>query len=77
MKGQTSIEELYDVLKRTPYGLRDGYISVLLAFELRDYENVSIYFHGSEHDYCEEELLKALESPEDYSLYICNWTDRN
>ena len=75
MKGQTSIKELYDVLKRTPYGLRDGYISVLLAYELRNYENISIYFHGSEHDYCEEELLKALESPEDYSLYICNWSE--
>ena len=74
MKGQSSIKELYDVLKRTPYGLRDGYISILLAYELRDYENISIYFHGSEHDYCEEELLKALECPEDYSLYICNWS---
>lgn len=75
MKGQISIKELYDVLKKPPYGLRDGYISVLLAYELRDYENISIYFHGSEHDYCEEELLKALESSEDYSLYICNWSE--
>lgn len=75
MNGQTSIKELYDVLKKTPYGLRDGYISVLLAYELRSYENVSIYFHGSEHDYCEEELLKALESPEDYSMYICHWSE--
>lgn len=75
INGQTSIKELYDVLKKTPYGLRDGYISVLLAYELRDHENISIYFHGSEHDYCEEELLKALESPEDYSLYICNWSE--
>lgn len=73
--GQTSIKELYDVLKKAPYGLRDGYISVLLSYQLRDYENISIYFHGSEHDYCEEELLKALESPEDYSLYICNWSE--
>lgn len=75
MRGQTGIKELYDVLKRTPYGLRDGYISVLLAYKLRDYENISIYFHGSENDYCEEELLKALDSPEDYSLYICNWSE--
>ncbi len=73
IKGQTCFMELYDKLKRAPYGLRDGYISVLLAFELRKYENISIYFHGTEHDYCEEELLKALESPEDYCLYICNW----
>lgn len=74
LKGQVSLFELYDKLKRPPYGLRDGYISVLLAYELRQFENVSIYFHGSEHDYCEEELLKALSSPEDYSFYICNWT---
>lgn len=75
LKGQVSFSDLYDILKKPPYGLRDGYISVLIAYELRQYENISIYFHGSEHDYCEEELIKSLESPEDYSLYICNWTD--
>ena len=73
-KGQVVLMDLYDKLKKPPYGLRNGYISILLAYELRQYENVSIYFHGSEHDYCEEELLKALDNPEDYSLYICNWT---
>lgn len=74
VKGQVVLSELYDMLKKEPFGLRDGYISVLLAYELRAYENISIYFHGSEHDYCEDELLKALDSPEDYSIYICNWT---
>lgn len=76
IKGQLSFRELYDVLKNPPYGLRDGYIPVLLAYKLRDYDNISIYFHGSEHDYCEEELLKALESPKNYSLYICNWSEK-
>lgn len=75
LKGQVSFSELYDSLKKPPYGLRDGYISILLAYELKQYENISIYFHGSEHDYCEDELIKALDSPEDYSLYICNWTE--
>lgn len=74
IQGQVALIDLYDKLKKPPYGLRDGYISILLAYELRQYENISIYFHGSEHDYCEEELLKALDSPEDYSLYICIWT---
>lgn len=74
IKGQVSFSEIYEKLKEPPYGLRDGYISVLIAYELRQYKNISIYFHGSEHDYCEEELLKALDSPENYSLYICNWT---
>lgn len=74
IQGQVALIDLYDKLKKPPYGLRDGYISILLAYELRQYENISIYFHGSEHDYCEEELLKALDNPEDYSLYICIWT---
>lgn len=74
VKGQVVLSELYDMFKKEPFGLRDGYISVLLAYELRAYENISIYFHGSEHDYCEDELLKALDSPQDYSIYICNWT---
>lgn len=74
VKGQVALADLYDKLKKPPYGLRDGYISVLLAYELRQYKNISIYFHGSEHDYCEDELLKALDNPEDFSLYICNWS---
>lgn len=74
IKGQVVLSELYDTLKKEPFGVRDGYISVLLAYELKAYENVSIYFHGCEHDYCEDELLKALDSPEDYTIYICNWT---
>lgn len=72
---QTSINELYDELKRPPYGLRDGYISILLANELRSYGNVSLYFHGNERDYSTEELQNALEAPEDYALYISNWSD--
>ena len=74
VKGQVAFQELYEQLKKPPFGLRDGYLSVLLAYELRKYENVSLYFHGMEHDYCGEELLMALENPEDYSLYLCNWS---
>ena len=58
-----------------PYGLRDGMIPVLLAYALRDYQNVSLYFHGNEHSYTEEELVKALSEPENYTLFICNWKE--
>ena len=71
--GRVVLNDLYDVLKSEPYGLRDGYIAVILAYEFRKFENISIYFHGSEHDYCEEELLKALLKPNDYSFYISDW----
>ncbi len=73
--GKKPLSELYQTLKEEPYGLRDGYISILLAYALQDYENVSLYFHGKEHDYTAEELVLALEKTEDYSLYICNWSN--
>lgn len=69
------LNELYQMLKAEPYGLRDGCIPVLLAYMLRSYQNVSLYFHGTEHSYTAEELVKALEQPENYTLYICNWNE--
>ena len=72
-KGQYELRKIYEKLKQEPYGLRDGYIPVLLAFAMREYHNVSIYFHGTEHDYTEEEFVKALAESENYSIYICNW----
>lgn len=67
------LSELYKTLKAEPFGLRDGYIPVLLAYALRRYQNVSLYFHGNEHSYTGEELVKALEESENYTLFICNW----
>ena len=67
------LEDLYKALKSEPFGLRDGYIPVLVAYALRDYQNVSLYFHGTEHSYSSEELVKALTEAENYSLFICNW----
>ena len=72
-QGPYELSKIYEKLKQEPYGLRDGYIPVLLAFAMRDYQNVSIYFHGTEHDYTEEELVKALSESENYTIYICNW----
>lgn len=74
-KAPVSINELYEVLKKPPYGLRDGYMSLLLAYELSQYDNISLSFHGADRDYSSEEFLKAFENPEDYSLFICNWSE--
>ena len=71
--GRLHLSELYKRLKSEPFGLRDGYIPVLVAYALKKYQNVSLYFHGNEHSYTGEELIKALEEPENYSLFICNW----
>ncbi len=69
------LKVLYEALKAEPFGLRDGYIPVLVAYALKSYQNVSLYFHGTEHSYTEEELTKALSEPENYSLFICNWNE--
>lgn len=74
-KAPVSVNELYEELKKPPYGLRDGYMSLLLAYELSQYENISLSFHGADRDYSSEEFLKAFENPEDYSLFICNWSE--
>jgi hypothetical protein len=69
------MSELYRLLKGEPFGLRDGYIPVLVSYALKKYQNVSIYFHGNEHSYSVDELIKALEEPENYTLFICNWNE--
>lgn len=73
IKAKRPIAELYEDLKNPPYGLRDGYIPVLIANELKKYENVSFYFHENEKDYSVETLLDAFNKPEEYTLYICDW----
>ncbi len=69
------LSELYQTLKKPPYGLRDGYIPLLLAYELKEYSNVSLSFHGADRDYCAEELIKAFDNPDDYALFISSWED--
>lgn len=74
-KMPVSLNELYTKLKKPPYGLRDGFIPLLLACELKSYNNVSLSFHGADRDYTAEELIKAFDNPEDYSIFICNWEE--
>lgn len=72
------LNDLYSILKKPPYGLRDGFIPILLAYELKDYSNIALSFHRADRDYCAEELVKAFENPEDYTLFICDWkADQN
>lgn len=75
IKAQVPVEDIYKKLKEPPYGLRDGYIPVLMANELKKYENVSFYFHEIEKDYSTDTLLEALSKPSEYNLYICDWDD--
>ena len=75
IKAKRPLSEIYETLKEPPYGLRDGYIPVLLAYALRGYENVSLYFHDEEREYSTITLLEAFAHPSDYYIYICSWDD--
>lgn len=75
IRAQRSLSELVNILKDEPFGLRDGYIPLLVANVLTKYQNVGIYFHGAEKEYSAEEVLKACENPEDYYIYLCDWTE--
>lgn len=70
-----AFKELYEILKKQPFGMRDGCIPVVLAYALRKYQYVSLYFHGNERAYTAEELVQAVSQPDDYTLFVCNWTD--
>ena len=73
--GKLPLKNLYNSLKSEPFGLRDGYIPIIVAFALKKYQNVSLYFHEVEHSYSGEELSKALEDADNYTLFICNWNE--
>lgn len=38
------VSDLYQLLKEKPFGLRDGYIPVLVAYALRQYQSISNLF---------------------------------
>ena len=73
--GRLPLKQLYKALKSEPFGLRDGYIPIIVAYALKEYQNVSLYFHEVEHSYSGEELTKALEDADNYTLFICNWNE--
>ncbi len=74
-KAPACLENLYSKLKKAPYGLRDGYMPLLLAFELQNQKNISLSFHGADREFSSDEFLKAFDNPEDYSIFICQWDE--
>lgn len=73
-KEPTNLGEIYSVLKSSPYGLRDGYIPVLFANQLKQYSNVFLSFHGQEKELTAETLLSAFQNVNEYSLSLSRWT---
>lgn len=68
---KSSFEELYDVLRRPPYGMRKGIIPLFVVYVLRKYkENTIIYYKGKEVELSAQVLSAINDTPADYSLML-------
>lgn len=74
-KGNVEFGELYNTLKRPPFGLRDGYISLLLACVLMPHKkSLIISSHGSEQELTAELFEEIVRRPSDFSFTVADWT---
>lgn len=69
--------DLYAELKSAPYGLRDGYLSLLLANALLQHrKSLIISSHGSEQELTVELFEDIVKRPDDFSFTIASWTKK-
>lgn len=74
-KGTIEFSEVYTTLKQSPYGLRDGYLSLLFANVLVPYKkSLIISSHGSEQELSAELFEEIVRRPHDYSFTVADWT---
>lgn len=74
-EGAIDVSELYRELKQTPYGLRDGYLSILFArFLVPHKRSLIITSHGVEQELTAELFEELVRRPKDYSFTIASWS---
>lgn len=77
-KGKTenvSFEDLYTQLKEPPFGLRNGYLSLLLSHVLMPYrKSLLINSHGVEQEITVDLFEEIIKRPADYSFTIADWS---
>lgn len=67
--------ELYERLKQPPFGLRDGYLSLLFAQLLYPHKKALIISsHNVEQELTVELFEEIIRRPKDYSFTIASWT---
>ena len=66
--------DLYVALKSEPFGLRDGYLSMLIASSLLAHrKTLIITSHGTEQELTAELFEEIIKRPGDYSFSIAGW----
>ncbi|MBR9954040.1 hypothetical protein KE531_10540 [Eubacteriaceae bacterium Marseille-Q4139] len=74
-RGTVEFGELYDTLKKPPYGLRDGYLSLLLIQMLEPYKkSLIISSHGAEQELSAELLEEVIRRPDDFRFTVADWS---
>ncbi|WP_077369749.1 hypothetical protein [Anaerosalibacter sp. Marseille-P3206] len=73
-KNEINLGDIFHILKSKPYGLRDGYIVVLLAASLRQYKhNALIRLKGIDQELSGDLFDRIAKYPNQYTLIIQNW----
>lgn len=74
-EGTVELKEMYSELKEPPYGLRDGYLSILFAHFLIPFKrSLIIASHGVEQELTAELFEEMVRRPQDYSFSIASWS---
>ena len=72
--GSVPFADLYAALKLEPFGLRDGYLSMLIASSLLTHrKTLIITSHGTEQELTAELFEEIIKRPGDYSFSIAGW----
>lgn len=73
--GIVSFGELYSNLKNPPFGLRDGYMSLLFAHCLLPYrKSLIVTSHDVEQELTVELFEEIVKRPDDYTFTIASWS---
>ena len=73
-KTEMKFAQLYKQLKSKPYGLRDGYMALLITVVMHNYRD-SLYIsrNGKDQELTAELLEDLIAYPQDYSVAIDHW----
>lgn len=70
-----SFEEIYTLLKESPFGLKNGYLSMLFAHILAPYKkSLIISSHNVEQELTVDLFEEIVRRPNDFSFMIASWT---
>ena len=71
---QVGFEEIITTLKESPFGLRNGYLSLLLTHVMIPYrKSLIINSHGVEQELSIDLFEEIVRRPSDYSFTIADW----